>query len=65
VPAGFPAHGHATHAPSAAATGPGPVTPESPARAPADPRVPPDPPPRNGAAEARHAFWTSDEGGRP
>jgi 3-phenylpropionate/trans-cinnamate dioxygenase ferredoxin reductase component len=44
VPAGFPPHGHATHAPSAASTGPGPVTPESLATAPADPRVPPGPP---------------------
>jgi 3-phenylpropionate/trans-cinnamate dioxygenase ferredoxin reductase subunit len=41
VPAGFPPHGHATHSPGAAATGPGPVTPEP--AAPADPRVPPGP----------------------
>ena len=43
VPAGFPPHGHATHSPGAVATGPGPVTPEPPAAAPLDPRVPPGP----------------------
>ena len=64
VPAGFPPHGHATHAPSAEATGPGPVAPEPPDRAPTDPRVPLGPGPRNDAAEVRHALWTSDEGGR-
>jgi 3-phenylpropionate/trans-cinnamate dioxygenase ferredoxin reductase component len=45
VPAGFPPHGHATHSPSATATGPGPVAPEPPATVPTDPRVPPGPPP--------------------
>jgi len=40
LPAGFPPHGHATHAPGAAATGPGPTAPEPPARAPTDPRAP-------------------------
>jgi NADPH-dependent 2,4-dienoyl-CoA reductase/sulfur reductase-like enzyme len=46
VPAGFPPHGHATHGPGAAATGPGPVAPESPGTDPTDPRVPPGLPPR-------------------
>lgn len=43
VPAGFPPHGHATHGPSAASTGPGPVTPKVSATVPTDPRVPPGP----------------------
>jgi hypothetical protein len=30
VPAGFPPHGHITHSPVAASTGPGPSTPEPP-----------------------------------
>ena len=49
VPAGFPPHGHTTHSPVAASTGPGPSTPESPTKGEAarmkDPRVPLGPPP--------------------
>jgi 3-phenylpropionate/trans-cinnamate dioxygenase ferredoxin reductase subunit len=49
VPAGFPPHGHTTHSPVAASTGPGPSTPEPPNKGEAarmkDPRVPPGPPP--------------------
>jgi hypothetical protein len=56
-PAGFPPRGHATHSPAAAATGPGPSSPEPPlealsirpaapsAEALLDPRVPPHPHP--------------------
>jgi 3-phenylpropionate/trans-cinnamate dioxygenase ferredoxin reductase component len=49
VSAGFPPHGHTTHSPVAASTGPGPSTPEPPTKGEAarmkDPRVPPGPPP--------------------
>ena len=56
-PAGFPPRGHATHSPTAAATGPGPSSPAPPLEAPKsrdlapssdvlqDPRVPPRPHP--------------------
>ena len=45
VPVGFLPPGYATHSPGAAATGPGPNSPEPPAGEEADARVPPGPPP--------------------
>jgi hypothetical protein len=47
IPAGFPAPGHATHSPAAAATGPGPSAPppHEAAAAASDPRIPPGPMP--------------------
>ena len=45
VPAAFPPRGHATHSSGVAATGPGPSSPEAPAAAPADARVPSGPTP--------------------
>jgi 3-phenylpropionate/trans-cinnamate dioxygenase ferredoxin reductase subunit len=45
VPVGFLPPGYATHSPGAAATGPGPNSPETPAGEEADARVPPGPPP--------------------
>jgi NADPH-dependent 2,4-dienoyl-CoA reductase/sulfur reductase-like enzyme len=45
VPVGFLPPGYATHSPGAAATGPGPNSPEPPVGEEADARVPPGPPP--------------------